>query len=177
MQCVTCRLDLSNLWSADERAYDQLSRMTHLQELVLSKPLPADDVQVSHYFSPLFPPHSSLPTLPPHSPSPLSLPTLSFPLFPLSAVTWVVTSAVTCVVTSACRLVIITSQQSALSITHDGLNSVHVTAIVKLNRTRAHPLCVCTHVIVLTPLYVMTGTAAAHCTMARPLCVCMHELS
>ncbi|KAL0046454.1 hypothetical protein WJX82_000979 [Trebouxia sp. C0006] len=45
LRSTVTRLDLSNLWSADARAYDQLSRMTHLQELVLSKPLPADDVQ------------------------------------------------------------------------------------------------------------------------------------
>jgi len=48
----------------DGRAYDQLSRMTHLQELVLSQPLPADDMQVSHFCSPLLPPHSCLPTFP-----------------------------------------------------------------------------------------------------------------
>ena len=89
---MTCRLDLSNLWSADARAYDQLSRMTHLQELVLSKPLPADDVQVSHCLTPLYPPHSSLSTLPttfypPHSflptlPSTFYCPHSSLPTLP-----------------------------------------------------------------------------------------------
>ena len=80
---MTCRLDLSNLWSADARAYDQLSRMTHLQELVLSKPLPADDVQVSHCLSPLYPPHSSLSTPPsPLFPLHSSLSTLPTTFYP-----------------------------------------------------------------------------------------------
>ncbi|KAA6417867.1 MAG: hypothetical protein FRX49_12165 [Trebouxia sp. A1-2] len=45
LRSTVTRLDLSNLRSGDERACDQLSRLTHLQELVLSRPLPADDPQ------------------------------------------------------------------------------------------------------------------------------------
>ncbi|DBA80853.1 TPA: hypothetical protein ACH3X1_008067 [Trebouxia sp. C0004] len=45
LRSTVTRLDLSHSWSLDGPAYDQLSHMTHLRELVLSQPLPADDMQ------------------------------------------------------------------------------------------------------------------------------------